>query len=66
MDKAYWLSRKCASLAAARAADDSIARLVHFDLAGRYSVFAANCNHPFLLSAATSDAEQVLLAGSSR
>ena len=40
MDKAYWLSRKQASLKLARNAASSEARLVHYDLAGRYSVMA--------------------------
>jgi hypothetical protein len=34
---------------------------VHLDLAGRYSVFAANCNYPFLLSAPSTEAEQAAL-----
>jgi hypothetical protein len=40
MEKAYWLGRKRASLKMARNAASSRARLVHFDLAGRYSVNA--------------------------
>ena len=40
MEQAYWLSRKRASLAMARDATSSEARLVHFDLAGRYSLKA--------------------------
>ena len=64
MDKIYWLARKRASLAMARASDDSVARLVHLDLAGRYSILAANCNLPFLPSASSSEAEQALLLGS--
>lgn len=40
MEKVYWLSRKRASLTMARNAADSRARLVHYDLAGRYSVNA--------------------------
>ena len=42
MDKSYWLDRKRASLAMARGAASSVARLIHYDLAGRYSVKAAN------------------------
>jgi hypothetical protein len=41
MEKAYWLSRKRASLKLARNAATSEARLVHYDLAGRYAVKAA-------------------------
>ena len=40
MEKAYWLSRKRASLKLAQDATSSQARLVHYDLAGRYSVKA--------------------------
>jgi hypothetical protein len=39
-DEDYFLSRMEASLASARAAAGSIARLAHFELAGRYSVAA--------------------------
>jgi hypothetical protein len=41
MDQAYWLSRKRSSLASAQSASSSEARLIHYDLAGRYSVRAA-------------------------
>src|SRR5881398_966345 len=40
MEKAYWLSRKRASLKLAQDAASSEARLVHYDLAGRYSLKA--------------------------
>ena len=40
MEKAYWLSRKRASLKAARNALSAEARLIHYDLAGRYSLNA--------------------------
>ena len=40
MEQAYWLSRKRASVQMARDATTSEARLVHYDLAGRYSVKA--------------------------
>jgi hypothetical protein len=40
MEKAYWLSRKRASLKLAQNASSSEARLVHYDLAGRYSLKA--------------------------
>jgi len=48
MDKAYWLGRKRAAMAMARGAATSQARLIHYELAGRYSIRAANCL-PFLL-----------------
>jgi hypothetical protein len=42
MEKAYWLSRKRASLKMAQNAACSEARLVHYDLAGRYSLKASS------------------------
>ena len=41
MEQTYWLGRKRASAANARRAASSEARLVHLDLAGRYSIKAA-------------------------
>ena len=38
--QAYWLGRKRASLKSASAAASAEARLIHYDLAGRYSVKA--------------------------
>jgi len=40
MEKGYWLSRKRASLKAAQKAVSAEARLIHYDLAGRYSLNA--------------------------
>jgi hypothetical protein len=40
MEKTYWLSRKRASLKAAKTAVSAEARLIHYDLAGRYSLNA--------------------------
>jgi len=40
MEQAYWLERKRASIANARAAADSESRLIHTELAGRYSIKA--------------------------
>lgn len=40
MEKIYWLGRKRQSLAMARNATDSSARLIHYDLAGRYGLKA--------------------------
>lgn len=42
MEKAYWLGRKRASLKLAQNAASSEARLVHYDLAGRYGVKASS------------------------
>jgi hypothetical protein len=44
MEKAYWLNRKRASLKLAKSASSSEARLVHYDLAGRYSVKAMSAD----------------------
>jgi hypothetical protein len=41
MEQTYWLGRKRISVANARRAATAEARLVHLDLAGRYSVKAA-------------------------
>jgi hypothetical protein len=43
MEKKYWLGRKRASGAMARKASSAEARLIHLELAGRYSIRAANC-----------------------
>src|SRR6476620_9927974 len=40
MEKAYWLSRKRAALKLAQNASSSRARLVHYELAGRYGLKA--------------------------
>lgn len=40
VEKIYWLGRKRASLKLAHEAGSSEARLIHYDLAGRYSVKA--------------------------
>jgi hypothetical protein len=42
MEKAYWITRKRASLKAAQNALGAEARLAHYDLAGRYSIKAAS------------------------
>jgi hypothetical protein len=41
MEQKYWLGRKRASAAAASRAKSSQSRLIHLDLAGRYSIKAA-------------------------
>ena len=40
MEKAYWLGRKRASLKAAQNAVSAEGRLIHYELAGRYSLNA--------------------------
>jgi hypothetical protein len=61
MDKKYWLGRKRAAVGMARKATSAEARLIHFELAGRYSVNAAYCDGPFLLGAASPEGERALL-----
>lgn len=48
MEKSYWIRRKHAAMAMAGRAATAEARLIHYDLAGRYSIKAAHCL-PFLL-----------------
>jgi hypothetical protein len=48
MGKEYWIGRKRAAMRMARAAATSQARLIHYELAGRYSIKAA-ASLPFLL-----------------
>jgi len=48
MEQSHWLGRERASLANARAATDAEARLIHYDLAGRYSVKAAQAGMELL------------------
>ena len=42
MEQAYWLRRSNASVKKANKATSSRARLAHFELAGRYSILAAD------------------------
>ena len=42
MEQRYWLGREQVSLANAKAAIGGQARLIHYDLAGRYSIKAAD------------------------
>lgn len=46
MEQTYWLGRKRSSADNARRASSAEARLVHLDLAGRYSVKAAAAAAP--------------------
>jgi hypothetical protein len=46
MEQKYWLGRKRGSAANARRATSAEARLVHLDLAGRYSIKAAAAARP--------------------
>ena len=48
MEKSYWIGRKHAAMAMARRAASAESRLIHYELAGRYSIKAAH-SLPFLL-----------------
>ena len=48
MERAYWLSRMRASKVMAREAAGAQARLIHYELAGRYSIRAAQTGIPNL------------------
>ena len=41
MEQTYWLKRQRSALAMARGAGAAATRLIHYDLAGRYSIMAA-------------------------
>ncbi|MEA2998902.1 MAG: hypothetical protein QOH04_3241 [Sphingomonadales bacterium] len=43
MDSRYWIGRKHSAMGMARDAATAEARLIHYDLAGRYSIMAAQC-----------------------
>lgn len=43
MEKKYWIGRKHAAMGMARGASSAEARLVHYELAGLYSIKAARC-----------------------
>ena len=48
MDRRYWIARMRAAMRMARQAATAESRLIHFDMAGRYSIKAANVP-PFML-----------------
>ena len=50
MEQKYWIGRKRSAMARAREALSSEARLIHYELAGRYSIKAAQCS-PAVLAA---------------
>ena len=43
MENGYWIGRKRSAMGMARDAATAEARLIHYDLAGRYSIKAAQC-----------------------
>jgi hypothetical protein len=48
MEQAHWLSRKRASIGMAEKAVSAEARLIHYELAGRYSLKAVDAATPQL------------------
>ena len=60
MDKAYWIGRNRAARAMARAASTGEARLIHYELAGRHSIKAAECAAAMAPQAAADGARSVL------
>jgi hypothetical protein len=50
MERRYWIARMHAAMNMARRAATAKARLIHFDLAGRYSIKAAESLRPFMLA----------------
>lgn len=51
MEKEYWIGRKRSAMSMARSASSSEARLIHYELAGRHSIRAAQ-SPAFMLPAA--------------
>ena len=49
MERKYWIRRMHAAMGMARRATTAESRLIHYDLAGRYSIKAANVL-PFLVT----------------
>jgi hypothetical protein len=58
MENKYWIGRKRASVGMARGAASAEARLIHYELAGRYSIKAAQC---LAAGKPTADAERAML-----
>jgi hypothetical protein len=44
MEQRYWIGRKRAAMVMARGAASADLRLLHYELAGRYSIKAAQCH----------------------
>lgn len=62
MESKYWLGRKRAAVGMARKASSAQARMIHYELAGRYSVRAAQ-GDPFMMpiKAPATEGERVAL-----
>jgi len=60
MEKEYWIGRNRSASAMARAASSGEARLIHYELAGRHSIMAAQCAAATAPKAAAEGARAVL------
>ena len=58
MENEYWIGRKRASMGMARGAASAEARLIHYELAGRYSMKAVEC---VAAGKPTADSERAML-----
>ena len=67
MERSYWIRRMRAAMDMARRAATAKTRLIHFDMAGRYSLKAAASPRPFMLArrepATTGEREALRLPG---
>jgi hypothetical protein len=61
MDKKYWIGRKRSALAMARGASSAEVRLIHYDLAGRYSVMAARAAFMLPVEGPATEGERLAL-----
>ena len=60
MEKEYWIGRNRAATAMARDASTGEARLIHYELAGRHSIKAAECAAAMARNEAVEGARAVL------
>ena len=61
MENRYWTGRKSAAMTMARNATSAEVRLIHYELAGRYSIKAAHClPFPIAATAAAEDRREGL------
>ena len=64
MEQNYWLGRQQAAVANARSARNGMNRLIHFDLAGRYSIKAAVSGERAKAAPCSADDDQPRSSGS--
>lgn len=60
MDEKYWIARKRSAMAMARAAPSGETGLLHYELAGRHSIKAAECAAALAAQATPEDARAAL------